>query len=180
MTRYVAFLRAINVGGRVVKMDRLRQLAGALGLANVETFIASGNLVFESAGRTPARLETLVEQGLLEGLRFRVATFVRSLPELDVIAARQPFAGDTGTLYIGFLRHAPAAGAVRQVRALSTGTDRLDVHGREVYWLCRTPMSESTLSYGLMEKLLAGEATFRNSNTVRKIAAKWGGTRHAS
>ena len=46
--RLVAFLRAINVGGHNVKMDRLRELFEALGLSNVETFIASGNVIFDS------------------------------------------------------------------------------------------------------------------------------------
>lgn len=57
MQRYIAFLRAINVGGHTVKMDRLREIFEALGFSNVETFIASGNVVFETTARDPAALE---------------------------------------------------------------------------------------------------------------------------
>jgi len=49
MPRYVALLRGINLGGHTVKMDRLKKLFEELGLKNVETFIASGNVIFESA-----------------------------------------------------------------------------------------------------------------------------------
>lgn len=52
MTRYFAFLRAINVGGHVVKMDRLRQVFESLAFSNVETFIASGNVIFESTSHS--------------------------------------------------------------------------------------------------------------------------------
>jgi uncharacterized protein (DUF1697 family) len=173
VTRYAAFLRAINVGGRVVKMDRLRQLAGGIGLANVETFIASGNLVFESSIRTPAKLEALIERGLQEALQYRVATFVRSLDELAAIAARSPFEDAEGTLYVGFLRSAPDTAAVRAVRALSTDAESLDVIGRELYWLCRTRFSDSRLSGGALEKVLKGEATLRNVTTVKRMAARW-------
>ena len=55
--RYVAFLRAINVGGRVVKMDDLRRHFVSMGLSDVQTFIASGNVIFESPARSTARLE---------------------------------------------------------------------------------------------------------------------------
>ena len=57
-TRYVAFLRAINVGGHVVKMDRLRNLFEALGFSGVRTFIASGNVLFDSAARNTGALES--------------------------------------------------------------------------------------------------------------------------
>jgi uncharacterized protein (DUF1697 family) len=173
VTRYAAFLRAVNVGGRVVKMDRLRELVTGMGLAKVETFIASGNLVFDSPVRTPAKLEGLLEKGFQEALQYRVATFVRTLDELAAVAARRPFDDTDGTLYIGFLRTPPDASAVRAVRALSTDTDRLDVSGRELYWLCRKSFSESGLSGAALEKVVKGEATLRNVTTVKRMAARW-------
>ena len=61
MPRYVAFLRAINVGGHTVKMDQLRRLFERLGFSKVETFIASGNVIFESASRSAKALEKNTE-----------------------------------------------------------------------------------------------------------------------
>src|SRR6185369_8391120 len=62
MPKYVAFLRAINVGGHVVKMDQLRALFEALGFANVETFIASGNVIFDSKSKNVAALERKIDR----------------------------------------------------------------------------------------------------------------------
>jgi len=57
LAKYIAFLRAINVGGHTVKMDHLRSLFEALGFSNVETFIASGNVIFESKSKSTRALE---------------------------------------------------------------------------------------------------------------------------
>ena len=78
MTRFVAFLRAINVGGHTVTMDRLRQLLAELDLADIESFIASGNLVFRSGARKVDALERRIAAHLERGLGYEVATFVRT------------------------------------------------------------------------------------------------------
>ena len=88
--RYIALLRAINVGGRVVKMDRLRTLFETAGFDAVETFIASGNVVFDSSRRNAGDLERTIESHLKKALGYPVATFVRSMPELSAIVLRQP------------------------------------------------------------------------------------------
>jgi uncharacterized protein (DUF1697 family) len=90
--RYIAFLRAINVGGHVVKMDRLRKLFEGEGFTNIETFIASGNVVFDGAGR-PGKIDALeraIEGMLKAALGHDVATFVRPA-ELRALAAHDAF-----------------------------------------------------------------------------------------
>jgi len=175
--RYAAFLRAINVGGHVVKMDRLRTLCEAAGLSRVETVIASGNVVFESSRRSSSDLARTIETHLQKTLGYPVATFVRSMAELAAVAGHQPFGSAPidaeGAVYIGFLRTAPTRDACRQVASLSNDVDSLVVDGREIYWLARQGLSESTISYAKLEKLLQTEATFRNVNTVRRMAAKY-------
>jgi Uncharacterized protein conserved in bacteria len=79
MPRYIAFLRAINVGGHVVKMDHLKKLLESVNLSNVETFIASGNAIFESSGRTPKVLKKKIADCLLKDLGYEVATFIRTV-----------------------------------------------------------------------------------------------------
>ena len=73
MPRYVAFLRAVNVGGRIVKMDALRGHFAAAGFANVETFIASGNVIFDTRAKAGPALEAKIEAALEEGARLRGA-----------------------------------------------------------------------------------------------------------
>ena len=73
--KYVAFLRAINVGGHTVKMDHLRNLFESMGFANVETFIASGNVIFDSKTKSTAALEMEIENQLQAALGYEVRRF---------------------------------------------------------------------------------------------------------
>ena len=178
MTRYIAFLRAINVGGHTVKMDALRQYFEALGFANVETFIASGNVVFETTTKNVRALEKKIEQQLRAALGYEVATFIRTDAELVAIAQYQPFSPSllqtAQALNVAFLADALAASSQKKLMALKTDIDDFHVHGREVYWLCRKKQSESTFSNALLEKTIGRSSTQRGVNTIQKMAAKYG------
>jgi uncharacterized protein (DUF1697 family) len=176
--RYVAFLRAINVGGRVVRMDALKRAFEAAGFSNVETFIASGNVLFDASSRDRAGLEARIEEALAAAFGYRVATFVRTLPELREIAGRQAFPqqGSAGTaLYIGFVKDRPSRAAERSLLARAGEVNEFRVHGREVFWLSRGRyggIGMRGFSGADLEKVLGGEATLRNATTVRRLAAK--------
>jgi len=175
MTVYIAFLRAINVGGHTVKMDNLRGLFEALGCADVETFIASGNVIFRSAAEDTRALEQQIEAYLRVSLGYEVATFVRTTAEVAGIAAYTPFPVEeieSNTLYIGFLQSAPGNAALARLAALRTPLDEFHVHGRELYWMCRTTMGQSAISGAQIERALGMPTTLRNVTTVRKLAAK--------
>jgi uncharacterized protein (DUF1697 family) len=174
---WIALLRAINVGGHTVKMDRLRQLFAELGFTAVETFIASGNVRFSGPAGAAAALEAQIAAHLERSLGYAVATFLRSPDELRAVAAYQPFAAAElaapgHSLYVGFL-HAPAAEAA-QARLLALRGPAADFHicGREAYWLSRGLISQSPLSNAGFEKALGVPVTLRNITTVRKLAAK--------
>jgi uncharacterized protein (DUF1697 family) len=176
-TRYVAFLRAINVGGRTVKMDELRRLFEEIGLAKVETFIASGNVIFESSD-DEATLERRISDHLHASLGYQAEAFVRSTAELAKIAACEPFSEseytDSGaTLHIGFLA-APLPPASRKaVVALKSDVDDFHVDGRELYWLIRGKMMDSKVGGPLLNKTLGAPTTIRNANTIRRLVAKY-------
>src|SRR5688572_12009974 len=119
-TKYIAFLRAINVGGHTVKMTRLRALFEDLGLSNVETFIASGNVIFESAAKDVRALEKKIEAHLRKALGYEVKTFIRSAAELQEVAQHDPFSqgemeGEGNVLYIGFVGASPEQEATRKL-----------------------------------------------------------------
>jgi uncharacterized protein (DUF1697 family) len=178
MPKYVAFLRAINVGGHTVKMDYLRGLFEALGFTNVETFIASGNVIFDSPSRSTRALGRKIEASLELTLGYAVATFIRSTSELSEIASHKPFSdaelSAAGiTLYIGFMAASPSDAAKQKLLAVSLKTDDFHLNGREVYWLCRTKFGDSEFSGARLEKVLGLAATLRNSTTVKKLAAKY-------
>ena len=91
MPRYIAFLRAINVGGHNVKMAQLRTLFEELEYTNVETFIASGNVIFDTPASNVQQIEQQIERHLQPALGYPVATFIRSDAELAAVASYQPF-----------------------------------------------------------------------------------------
>ncbi|RYZ75251.1 MAG: DUF1697 domain-containing protein, partial [Proteobacteria bacterium] len=91
MTLYIAFLRGINVGGHRVKMDHLRELFRELGLANVRTYIQTGNVFFETTETDRDALTTRIEQHLLEALGYEVPTFLRTPIELQQSLQLNPF-----------------------------------------------------------------------------------------
>lgn len=176
MEKYVAFLRAINVGGHVVKMDHLRSLVAGIGVSNVETFIASGNVIFDSAARNASALEKKIESALHHALGYEVATFIRTTSAVADVARCQPFPdldAPGNTLYVGFLSAAPLPAAQRALLALNSSVDEFHVAGREVFWLSHRKFSESDFSGAKLEKILGVKATLRNITTVRKLAAKY-------
>jgi uncharacterized protein (DUF1697 family) len=178
MPKYVAFLRAINVGGHIVKMDHLRQLFQGLGFSNVETFIASGNVVFDSPSKNTKTLERRIEGLLRETFGYRVDTFVRSTTELAKIAQYKPFDeselnADGNALYIIFTADELSAESKRKLRTFRTEVDDFQATGREVYWLSRKKISESKISGAQLERTIGMPATMRNANTVKRLAAKY-------
>ena len=176
MPKYVAFLRAINVGGHTVKMDYLRGLL-KLWITNVDV-IASGNVIFDSPSRSARTLERKIEASLELTLGYAVKTFIRSTSELAEIANYKPFtekelSAAGNRLYIGFMPASPSDAAQQKLFALPLKMDDFHLHGREVYWLCRTSFSDSEFSGARLEKTLGMPATLRNSTTVKKLAAKF-------
>src|SRR4051794_27306542 len=128
MPRYIAFLRAINVGGHTVKMDQLRTLFEQLQFSKVETFIASGNVIFDSPATDVQQIEQQIERHLQAALGYAVATFIRSAAELAAAAAYQPFtpaelAAESSSLYVAFLRAAPSGAAAQKLLAFRTEVD---------------------------------------------------------
>jgi uncharacterized protein (DUF1697 family) len=174
MPSYVAFLRALNVGGaNVVKMDRLRKLFEETGASDVETVIASGNVVFSSPAKSEKALAAKIARRLEDALGYPVGTFLRTPEELAAVASRRPFPStEDAHLYVGFLTDPPAVPAVRALRACASEIDDFRVAGREVYWLCRTSFSRTTFSGAKMEKILQAPTTLRNVTTVRRIVEK--------
>lgn len=175
-TQYIAFLRAINVGGRIVKMTELKKIFEAAGLADVTTFIASGNVIFTSA-KPAAKLQPHLEAALQKTLGYAVTTMVRTVGEVAAVAEHQPFppgaVGDAA-MYVGFMQTEPSTAAAKKALSLQTDVDELRVHGREIYWLARQNIADSTISMAALEKALQTPATFRNINTVRRLATKLG------
>ena len=161
MVRYIAFLRAINVGGHTVKMDKLGGLFTELGFERVQTFIASGNVVFETSLVDELVLAKRIETRLREALGYEVATFLRTDREIVVIAAYDAFPAEAapveGAMNIGFLAQPLEPNALDALKALETDIDRFHVHGREIFWRCLVRQSQSRVSGAAIERAIKGQ-----------------------
>jgi uncharacterized protein (DUF1697 family) len=177
MPRYVALLRAINVGGHVVKMDQLRRLFEKAGFAGAETFIASGNVIFDTGAKHSAGVEKKIEMVLRGALGYDVPTFLRTDAEIAGVAAHPPFPPlkmhEARALNIGFLKAPLNAAATRALMAFTSDIDDFHTHRREIYWLCRTGQSDSNFSNVKLEKAIGALCTFRSISTVTKLATKY-------
>ncbi len=176
MSLHIAFLRGINLGRRRVKMADLRRHFEALKFKRVGTFIASGNVVFDAAARDPAKLETRIEKHLRDALGFDVDTFVRTSGELGAVAGERPFASadmeaPDHSIHVTFLRAEPDAETRKGFAALRTDMDEFRVIGRELYWLCRGKLTQSSVAAPVLTRVFRTvPGTMRNLKTVRKLA----------
>ncbi len=176
-TKLIAFMRALNVGGHTVKMENLRALFSGLGLTGIESFIASGNIIFDAPSGPSAKLEKKIEAHLEAALGYPVATFLRTAAELAAAADYQPFdpaeVAQAHGLYLVFLG-APATPATQaKLAALNDAVNQFHGHGRELYWLRRAGQDVAPYSGAQLEKALGAPATTRNLTTVRKLVAKY-------
>lgn len=174
MPRAVALLRAINVGGRFVKMEKVRALATRAGLENVSTYIQSGNLLFDCSAREAARMETKLEALWKKELGWDIATLVRTQKEIAELFAEgadlaHGLKGKEARHYVTFLREEPSAAAIEAVHAWSYAKERLLVRGRELHFWCTIPSHEAEYSNAKVEKLLKISATTRDWKTVQAL-----------
>ncbi len=176
MPRYVAFLRGINLGKRRPPMSRLRELFEACGFDAVETFIASGNVLFSSKPQPAATLEAQIARQLEDSLGYRVDTFVRTLEEVAALGKAKILADDGQegvTIQVGFLQEPLAPEVARKLAVIRTVDDEFQVRAREYYWLCRGRVSDSKV-WALPETraLRLPTSSMRNLTTIRKLLAK--------
>ncbi len=177
MSRYIAFLRGINLGNRRIKMDHLRGLFQGMKFTEVATFIASGNVIFASKVQDSRKLEEAIQRALKSSLGYEVNTFVRTREEIAAIAAFQPFSqhdmtAPENTAHCGFFREPLSLAQARGFMACRTDVDELRIEGREYYWLCRIKSHESKLwASPRMRALKLPSSSMRNLTTLRKLAA---------
>ncbi|HVX32537.1 MAG TPA: DUF1697 domain-containing protein [Solirubrobacterales bacterium] len=180
MERYVAFLRGMNLGKRRVKNPELVGHFEAMGVEEVATFRASGNVVFvDPAGEGEAELQRRLEAGLDARLGYDVAVFLRSAKEVAAIAARQPFdaraiAASKGKPQVVLLGGKPGAKARRALEEIAPAGDLMVIEGRELHWLPAVGLSETELDTKALDAAL-GKGTTRTAGTIEQIAARYCG-----
>lgn len=172
---YIALLRGINIGGHLVKMDRLRTLFADLGFTNVRSYIQTGNVFFESPETSKPKLRSLFEKHLAAQLGFEVSVCLRTVAELERVLERNPFAHITVTpdirLSITFLAE-PAQLSLPVPYTTPDGAFELvAATPTELFVVWHLVNGRPGRSYGLMEKKLQVPMTVRFWHTTAKILA---------
>lgn len=175
--KYVALFRGINVSGHIVKMNMLQQLFQELGFLNVQTYIQSGNVIFE-ADFEEAVLKHMIQNSFLERFGFESNVILRSREEIEILINQLPFstaqiakaeAADSQVehLYIYFLDEMPKQTQIDDICNTYEGPDVLQPGKRELYLLCHPSIRKSKLA--IRATKVFDSATVRNWNTVNKL-----------
>jgi len=163
VTAYIALLRAVNVGGRLLKMDDLKRVADELRLESAKTFIASGNLLFNSA-KSEATVKKELEKALTAHMGKTVEVMVRTAKEMAEAVKANPFAKEPGNRVVAiFFDEPPADEAIRSAK--NVANERLAPGKREIYVHYPDGQGHSKLKLGTN-----ASGTARNMNTVAKLA----------
>jgi uncharacterized protein (DUF1697 family) len=177
MTRFVAFLRGINVGGRVVKKEKLQEAFEVAGFKDVVTFRASGNVMFEAGKTGPEQARIMVEAGLGKILGYDVPVLVRTFDELGRVVASGPKVRIVAgmSLLVTLLPRPPAKFPLElPVRVpKTTAADIVSAKGSEVFSVTHGG-GESALVNPFLESKLGVKATTRNINTLKEIVERYG------
>ncbi|MBZ0112663.1 MAG: DUF1697 domain-containing protein [Thermoanaerobaculia bacterium] len=163
MQRYVALLRAVNVGGTgKLPMSDLRDLCTEAGFSEVRTYIASGNVVLTSP-EAPETVQSILQRRLHDYAGKPVAVFVRTASQMRAILDNNPFPdAPPNQTAVVFLDQAPTPDACDQ----ASGVDHEEIHlgDREIYVYYPKGMGQSKLRIPV-----AKLGTARNLNTVSKL-----------
>lgn len=173
MPRYIALLRAVNVGGTgIIKMEDLRGYFAMPGFSNVVTYIQSGNVLFDSKETDKALLVEKIEKKLLKSVGKKVDVILRSLEEMTEIVKKDPFKKqrtDKDKYYVVFLSAIPDKELAKQLEALSNDVDSFKIVNDNLYWLTRPYNGATIIKGSFFDKKLKVLFTNRNWNTVNKV-----------
>lgn len=171
---YVAFLRGVNVGGKMVKMELWRKTLEEMGFSQVKTLLNSGNVVFESSEANVKAIKQKIEKELKETFGFPIAVTIRTKPEIDSLIATDPFKGIKVTantrLYVTFLAEKSNNQLKTPYQSLDDAFKILSISDTEIISvLTLSPDKKTTDAMNILEKELGIGITTRNWNTVLKV-----------
>lgn len=174
--KYVALLRGINVGGhRMIRKEELTDIFTNAGCSDVQTLLASGNVVFSSDVADESAVTDLVESALETALGYRVdvmvrtVAYIRSLVELDPFAGYEPV---SAKFYVTFLTRAPDSIPDLPQDLPDQNAIAVALHEREFFSIARKTADGRYGDFGPFMKAAFGKqpVTTRNWNTVVKVA----------
>ncbi len=172
METYIAFLRGINVSGqKKIKMADLRLSLERSGLEKVQTYIQSGNLVFQSTMATITSLEKMITDQIAKDFEFDVPVLVTTPESIQQILERDPFPDqeDSGKHYYALLKTKPDPQRKAAFEKMKFENEQFLINDACVYLNCVKGYGKAKLNNNLIERKLGVVATTRNLNTLKKM-----------
>jgi uncharacterized protein (DUF1697 family) len=174
---YVVLLRAVNVGGRQLKMAQAREVLSDNGFDDVESHIQTGNFLVRSSMRSDVKVEDEVARLLSSHAGFDIVAVARKPTELaSLVEAVDGIPAPEGgkARYVTFLTKAPTGAAARELESWDVAGERVHVIGKDVLVDYAVAFHEAKLTGARIERTLGVPGTARNMTVVRKLAEKWG------
>lgn len=172
METKIALLRGINVGGkRKVLMADLKAMILKIGFQKVETYIQSGNIVFQSVINN-SDIEKMLEKEISSEFGYDVPVIVRSAMDIKNLVKNNPYCSseeDINKLHLTFLKVDPNPDFVDAISSLSFEPDLFTIDKKEIYIFCQGKYHQSKLTNDFFEKKLKVQTTTRNWKTVLKL-----------
>lgn len=174
MPKYIAILRGINVGGkRKILMADLKELFHGLGFTNIQTYIQSGNVIFETSSKDDyGTLSLKIEQSISKAYGFEVPVIIRTVDEIEHAISINPFLKNKAAiegLFLTFLKNVPSAEKLESIKSFDFSPDQFEIIGKNVFGYCAGKYHKTKLSNLFFESKLKVSATTRNWKTVNKL-----------
>lgn len=170
MRTYISLLRGINVGGRLVDMGLLKEIFNTIGAEKVETYLRSGNVIFESSENDTSALMRKIERELEKRLGFKIKAFVKTVDELRNVVDRMPLGNREGDkLHVTFLSATPVNFPSKEVDSVKGADEEYAYTGNEIYLYCPGGYGRTRLSNNYFERKLKVDATTRNWRSVNAL-----------
>lgn len=172
--KYIILLRGINVGGKKkLKMADLRAMLEAMNFTNVQTYIQSGNIIFEHEEMLNATLEERVKTQLMETFSYDVPVLVLRMGELLHIFNDNPFLTkrkeDIAKLHVTILKEKPDVERVKVVSEIEYKADEFEIINQLIYLFCPDGYGRTKFTNNFFESKLKVQATTRNWKTITKL-----------
>lgn len=173
MSSNVALLRGLNLGGKNrISMADLSRMFAEAGCTDVQTYIQSGNVIFQASQSKLEKLPGLIAKSIADRFGYKTPVVLRTAEQLGETIGNNPFlkaGADEGTLHVYFLAGVPDARGIAGLDPARSSPDEFFVRGRDVYVHLPNGMGRTKLSNAYFDSKLATVSTARNWRTVLKL-----------
>ncbi|MBA3757865.1 DUF1697 domain-containing protein [Candidatus Saccharibacteria bacterium] len=175
MTSYVALLRGVNVGGRIIKMEEIKNCFEDMGYTNVSTVLQTGNVLFDANPTSSEDMRNEIEMIVGSTFNYPAKVQIYNLDEVIRITKAYPFNRSKKTFqhYVVFLDNSKARQLAREPMSLDDKVEKIQKGDKVIYWMVKKGMTTKSLfSKFLLKPQYKQSNTVRNINTLQKLENK--------